>query len=89
MVEDSIVVDGTSLCDGDDAGARPADTARIALPATEHCPSIALPATQQLRGADYPLPTTSPQLRGAQRTCVLAERTGWGETILGHFESYD
>ena len=26
MVVDSIVVDGTSLCDGDDAGARPADT---------------------------------------------------------------
>ena len=58
----------------------------IALPAsTSASASIALPATQQLRGADYPLPTTSPQLRGVQRTCVLAETTGWGESHIRAF----
>ena len=65
-VVDSIVVDGTSLCDGDDAGARPAHK----------------PASQRGGADTTPLPTTSPHLRGGQRGHVwLPMRPAWGKVI--------
>ena len=45
------------------------------------------PASQRGGADTTPLPTTSPQLRGGQRTCVVAYEACLGESDLeSHFE---